>query len=216
MYRGTQGKSPNHVGFFHWARAEPKCWVLPFGKAWVIHIFHTGRTERLFTILHSRRVGSIQWNYQEISLKQINKSTLCFVHAPQEGTHGMFCHERLGRYTGSASSKKDFNKFLDMRSSVKHPREQARASTAALPVWGAGMERMRHQQQPCALHWAFHKAGLNSAPHWTYRMFLPLFILIQAPSFPSSAGSLWKFNILFQKKSIVTVTFSLETSKFHF
>lgn len=185
-----QEQSPS-VGFFHLERLG---WFRFFTPA-----KQRAGTERLFTISHSRRVGSIQWNYQEISLKQINKSTLCFVHAPQEGTHWMFCHERLGRYTGSASSKKDFNKFLDMRSSVKHPREQARASTAALPVWGAGMERMRHQQQPCALHWAFHKAGLNSAPHWTYRMFLPLFILIQAPSFPSSAGSLWKFNILFQK-----------------
>lgn len=112
------------------------------GDAEFSHWPHRKQEQRGFSP-YPMRVGSIQWNYQEISLKQTNKSTLCFFHAPQEGTHGMFCHERLGRSTGSASSNKDFNKFLDMRPPVGHPRVQARASTAALPVRGAGMQGRR-------------------------------------------------------------------------
>lgn len=74
----------------------------------------------------------------------------------------------------------------------------------------AGRERTTHHQQPCALHWTFHKTGLNAAPLWTYRMFLPLF------KHPASQVQPVHFLIYSSKKSIVTVTPHLKHLHFIF
>lgn len=72
-----------------------------------------------------------------------------------------------------------------MRSPVRHPREPCSIPSA----------RMTHHHHPCALHWTFHKTGLNAAPLRTHWMFLYLH--------PASQIQLVYFvNLIFSSKTI--------------
>lgn len=158
------------------------------------------------------KVGSIHWNYQEISLKQINKRTVFFMHHKREL---MECFAIKG---WGDRQDQQVQKRISTNSWTWDPQSHTAGNKHVHPLQHSqrkehGCRQGEDDISSAALCSALNLPQyLNAAPLWTFRMFLPLFILIQASSIPSSAG-----NVIFSsKKSIVMVTFPLETPKFCF
>lgn len=109
---------------------------------------------------------------------------------------------KAGEIDRISKLKKGFKRILGHEIPSQTPQGTSMYIHSSIPSvrsTDAGRERTTHQQQPCALHWTFHKPSLNAAPLWTYRMFLPLF------KHPASKVQLVHFLISSSKKSVVTV-----------
>lgn len=154
-----QEQSPS-VGFFHLERLE---WSRFFTLA-----THRAGTERLFTISHDSGKHSLELPGDQLKTDQQKYSL--FFPCTTGGNSWNVSPWKAGEIHRISKLKKGFQQILGHETSSQTSQGCSIPSESSRD---AGMERMRHQQQPCALHWTLHKTGPNAAPLWTYRMFLP-------------------------------------------
>lgn len=94
----------------------------------------------------------------------------------------------------SSCLMKDLNSWTWGPQTLKWTGMHLLSNMLSLRIRDAGMEWITVNHQPCTLHSTFYNccrnSGLNTPLVWTYRIFLPFLVLIQASSTQNSSCSL--------------------------
>lgn len=156
--------------------------------------------------------GSIHWNYQEISLKQINRSILCFFTHHWRELMECFAVKGWGDRQDQQAQK-----GISTNSWTWDPQSDTPGKKHVHPLQHSQREEHRCREgedntSAAALCSALNLPQAKSKCSTTLNL-QDVSTTLQASSIQSSAGSL--FNILF-KKICCDSNFSLETFTFHF